>query len=230
MRWPGIPLAHGHRVPEAAAAAAGGPSQGLSLQAVPVPSSDSLPRRLPQSAAFPDYSPVLCLSLLSAGAASLHCASPTSLHGLVSDPPAPHCMGGKAAIYPHSQQVGAGQGVNSGASHLSAQSILTSPAQKGDDYPHFSDDGATHQARGGLICPAPEPVSDHQRVSPSEQGEKAGCLLTATIYQAYPGCSFPPSTFPEVLGCWDNSTPTSTINVKRFRGQVAQGWGHSASG
>lgn len=139
-------------------------------------------------------------------------------------------MGGKAAIYPHSQLVGAGRGMNSGASHLSAQSILTSPAQKGDDYPHFSDNGTTHQARGGLICPAPEPVCDLQRVSPREQGEKTGCLLTATIYQAYPGFSFPPSIFPEVLGCWDNSTPTSTINVKSFRGQVAQGWGHSASG
>lgn len=47
---------------------------GDSLQLVPVLSPDSLPRTLLQSAPFPNYSPVLCLclSLLSAGTASLH--------------------------------------------------------------------------------------------------------------------------------------------------------------
>lgn len=65
MLWPGIPLARGHRVPQAGAVADGGPSRGLSLPMVPVPSPDSLPCMLPQSASFPNYSPVLSLSFFT---------------------------------------------------------------------------------------------------------------------------------------------------------------------
>lgn len=84
-----------HPGPWPGAVAAGGPSQGFPLQVIPIPSSDSLPRRLPQSATFPVYSPVLCLSLPSAGAASLHCASPTFCMGWSLTPLHPTAWVGK---------------------------------------------------------------------------------------------------------------------------------------
>lgn len=189
--WPCVPLAHGHRVPQAGAVGAGGTSRTETLH-----SEGSPPRCLtPCPAGFftpPTTTRLSFVSIspspLSAGAAThLTCASPTSLHRLASDPTAPHCTVRKQQLA-HFTQPASGSG-------LWTRGLLTHRLSSSSQIQHrkviiipiFQMRGNTSGQRSPDLSCSRAHVCDHHTVSPRKDAKKKGCLLTATSYQVHPG-------------------------------------------
>lgn len=136
---------------------------------------------------------------------------------LVSDPTAPHCMGGAKPSAPlHTASGWERGGVNSGASP-SALIHLTSPHRKVIIIPYFSRRGGNTDCSSlrYLICPAPRSLCVTTRGSAfQEQVEKRGCLLNSYYLPSISRLFALPPSSQKFLCVGTTQTPTSTMNVK----------------